>query len=285
MPRNYMLVFAAIWPFSGMEMTGMIAVLRAGGDGKMGLICDIFSMWMFTIPLAAACAFVFRLSPYLVVSIIKFNIAIEAFVGIWENSYKKMDAKSYKMMYNGSMNKKAENQRRKLCIFKRISESGPAHGLIKIIKIFNQEEGGLQSELKRGSSRSSIIRRQWSFPWLPAEAAETRRQQRHPRPKRPPEEAAKETEAEKKDDAKETEAVKGGEEINKRIAYVVGNLGDKSFNDSGESGNERFKRKGLKGLHRPSRLATRSKADEWEDMILDVIDEGYYYIVASLHLH
>ena len=61
--------------------------------------------------------------------------------------------------------------------------------------------------------------------------------------------ATKETEAEKKDDAKETEAVKGGEEINKRIAYVVGNLGDKSFNDSGESGNERFKRKGLKELH------------------------------------
>ena len=29
--RNFMLVFAAIWPFSGMEMTGMIAVLRAGG--------------------------------------------------------------------------------------------------------------------------------------------------------------------------------------------------------------------------------------------------------------
>lgn len=58
-------------------------------------------------------------------------------------------------------------------------------------------------------------------------------------------EAAKETEVEKKDDAKETEAAKGGEEINKRIAYVVGNLGDKSFNDFRRSGNERFKRKGL----------------------------------------
>lgn len=81
--RNFMLVFAAVWPFSGMEMTGMIAVLRAGGDGKMGLICDIFSMWLITIPLAAASAFLFHLSPYLVVSIIKFNIAIEAMVGIW----------------------------------------------------------------------------------------------------------------------------------------------------------------------------------------------------------
>ena len=64
-------------------------------------------------------------------------------------------------------------------------------------------------------------------------------------------EAAKETEAEKKDDAKETEAAKGGEEINKRIAYVVGNLGDKSFNDSGEE-----KRA---GTARPSRSATRPR--------------------------
>lgn len=81
--RNFMLIFAAIWPFSGMEMTGMIAVLRAGGDGKMGFICDIFSMWMITIPLAALCGFVLGLSPYVVVSIIKVNIAIEALVGIW----------------------------------------------------------------------------------------------------------------------------------------------------------------------------------------------------------
>ncbi len=81
--RRFMLIFAAIWPFSGMEMTGMIATLRAGGDGKMGLICDIFSMWMITIPLAAAAAFVLHLSPYVVVTIIKINIAIEALVGIW----------------------------------------------------------------------------------------------------------------------------------------------------------------------------------------------------------
>lgn len=81
--KNFMLIFAAIWPFSGMEMTGMIAVLRAGGDGKMGFICDIFSMWLITIPLAALCGFTLGLSPYLVVSIIKVNIAIEAIVGIW----------------------------------------------------------------------------------------------------------------------------------------------------------------------------------------------------------
>ena len=81
--RNFMFVFAALWPFSGVEMTGMVGVLRAGGDGKMGFICDIFSMWMLTIPAAAVCAFFLGGSPYLVVSIIKVNIAIEASVGVW----------------------------------------------------------------------------------------------------------------------------------------------------------------------------------------------------------
>ena len=79
---NFMLIFAAIWPFSGVEMTGMVAVLRAGGDGKMGLICDIFSMWLLTIPAAAVCAFFMGASPYLVVAIIKANIAIEAIVAV-----------------------------------------------------------------------------------------------------------------------------------------------------------------------------------------------------------
>lgn len=80
--RTFMWIFAAIWPFSGVEMTGMVAVLRAGGDGKMGLICDIFSMWLLTIPAAAVCAFWLGVSPYLVVAIIKFNIAIEAIVSV-----------------------------------------------------------------------------------------------------------------------------------------------------------------------------------------------------------
>lgn len=92
-------------------------------------------------------------------------------------------------------------------------------------------------------------------------------------------EAAKETEAEKKDDAKETEAAKGGEEISKRIAYVVGNLGDKSFNDSGEVGMNVLREKGWDC--KTIEVGDPSKADKWEDMILDVIDEGYYYIVAS----
>ncbi len=81
--RWFMVIFALIWPFSAMEMTGMIATLRAGGDGKTGFITDIFTMWLITIPLAALSAFVLGLSPYIVISIIKFNIVLEALVGIW----------------------------------------------------------------------------------------------------------------------------------------------------------------------------------------------------------
>ena len=81
--RWFMVIFAVIWPFSAMEMTGMIATLRAVGDGKTGFINDIFTLWLITIPLAALGAFVLDLSPYAVISIIKFNIVLEALVGIW----------------------------------------------------------------------------------------------------------------------------------------------------------------------------------------------------------
>ncbi|MEG0216024.1 MAG: MATE family efflux transporter, partial [Hungatella sp.] len=80
---KFILIFAFIWPFSGLEMTGMIATLRAGGDGKTGFISDIFTMWLITIPLASLGAFALGWSPVVVIAIIKFNIVLEALVGIW----------------------------------------------------------------------------------------------------------------------------------------------------------------------------------------------------------
>ncbi|MCD8371014.1 MAG: MATE family efflux transporter [Clostridiales bacterium] len=79
----FVVIIACIWPFSGMEMTGLIATLRAGGDGKTGFICDIFTMWLITIPLAALCTFVLDWPPYIAIAIIKFNIVLESLVGIW----------------------------------------------------------------------------------------------------------------------------------------------------------------------------------------------------------
>lgn len=80
---RFMVIFALIWPFSGLEMTGMIAALRAGGDGKTGFISDIFTMWLITIPLASLGAFVLGWPPMAVIAVIKLNIVLEAFVGIW----------------------------------------------------------------------------------------------------------------------------------------------------------------------------------------------------------
>ena len=79
---QFMAVYAVIWPFSLLEMVGMIAILRAGGDGKTGFYTDIVSMWLTTIPLAAAGAFAFGWPPMVVVTIIKLTIVIEAIVGI-----------------------------------------------------------------------------------------------------------------------------------------------------------------------------------------------------------
>lgn len=80
--RQFMVVIACIWPFSLLEMTGMIGILRAGGDGKTGFYSDIVIMWLLCIPLAAAAAFLWELPPVAVVSILKAIIALEAIVGI-----------------------------------------------------------------------------------------------------------------------------------------------------------------------------------------------------------
>ena len=80
--RQFMMVIALIWPFSMLEMVGMIAILRAGGDGKTGFYTDIVAMWLTTIPLAWLAAFVLKWPAVAVVAIIKTTIIIEAVVGI-----------------------------------------------------------------------------------------------------------------------------------------------------------------------------------------------------------
>lgn len=64
-----------------------------------------------------------------------------------------------------------------------------------------------------------------------------------------------------------------------RIAYIVGNLGDKSFNDSGEEGMKTLRGEGWDC--KTVEAGDETKADKWEDTILDTIEDGYQYIVAS----
>lgn len=41
-------------------------IFRAGGDSKFGMICDIFDMWVYAVPLGFLAAFVFKLPPMVV---------------------------------------------------------------------------------------------------------------------------------------------------------------------------------------------------------------------------
>ena len=68
-------------------------------------------------------------------------------------------------------------------------------------------------------------------------------------------------------------------DVEKSVAYIVGNLGDKSFNDSGETGMAQLREMGwdCKTID----AGDETKADKWEDTMLDAIDEGYHFIVAS----
>lgn len=92
------------------------------------------------------------------------------------------------------------------------------------------------------------------------------------------------TTAAAKEDAKATEAATtaapaGDAEIDKTIAHVVGNLGDKSFSDSAETGMAALRNEGWDA--KTIEVGDATKSDKWEDAILDVIDEGYHYVVAG----
>ena len=41
-------------------------IFRAGGDSKFGMICDIFDMWVYAVPLGFIAAFVLKLPPMVV---------------------------------------------------------------------------------------------------------------------------------------------------------------------------------------------------------------------------
>jgi Na+-driven multidrug efflux pump len=60
----------------------MVAILRAGGDGKTGFYTDLVVMWMICIPLAWMAAFRWHAEPWVVVAIIKSIIALEAIVAL-----------------------------------------------------------------------------------------------------------------------------------------------------------------------------------------------------------
>ena len=57
-----------------------------------------------------------------------------------------------------------------------------------------------------------------------------------------------------------------------KIAYIVGNLGDKSFSDSGEAGMNVLREEGWDVY--TVETGDASKADKYEDYILDALDQA-----------
>lgn len=62
-----------------------------------------------------------------------------------------------------------------------------------------------------------------------------------------------------------------------KIAYIVGNLGDKSFNDSGEKGMNTLRAEGWD----VKTIETGEAADKYLDFIYDALDQGYKYLAGS----
>lgn len=80
--RQFISLIALIWPFSMLEIVGMIAILRAGGEGRVGFFTDLVVMWMICIPLASYLAFFLKAAPWIVIASIKLIIVLESIIGI-----------------------------------------------------------------------------------------------------------------------------------------------------------------------------------------------------------
>lgn len=79
----------------------------------------------------------------------------------------------------------------------------------------------------------------------------------------------------------ESEKPNGGDATSKgKIAYIVSNLGDNSFNDSGERGMEVLRSEGW-DVMKTIETGDASNADKFDDTIRDAIEQGAEYLVAS----
>ena len=64
--------------FISISSTGIIGVLRGGGDTKYALYIEIFALWCVAIPAAYFCAFVLKLNPVLIYLVMKLDEPIKS---------------------------------------------------------------------------------------------------------------------------------------------------------------------------------------------------------------
>jgi putative MATE family efflux protein len=75
-------VMAMVTFFSGWEVVGLVGILRGGGDARTGFRTDCVAMWLIAIPLGALATFYFKLSPIVVIALLKVDMPIKATVGL-----------------------------------------------------------------------------------------------------------------------------------------------------------------------------------------------------------
>ncbi|MEA5050921.1 MAG: MATE family efflux transporter [Oscillospiraceae bacterium] len=80
--RQLLPIMAAVTFFNAWEIIGLVGILRAGGDAKTGFWTDIVTMWMIAIPLGLLAAFRWKLSPVLVILLIKADMPMKSIVGL-----------------------------------------------------------------------------------------------------------------------------------------------------------------------------------------------------------
>lgn len=67
---KYIIYISALSLFGGSINTVLICgIFRAGGDAKFGFICDTIAMWAVSVPIGLICAFVLKLPPLVVYTI------------------------------------------------------------------------------------------------------------------------------------------------------------------------------------------------------------------------
>lgn len=85
-----LMLFINAYYVLGMSLNTMLicGIFRAGGDVKYGLICDLFAMWGYAVPIGLICAFVLKLPEMWVYFILYLDEFVKIPVNLWH--YKKM---------------------------------------------------------------------------------------------------------------------------------------------------------------------------------------------------
>jgi Na+-driven multidrug efflux pump len=77
------IILSCSYPFKAFNMSMIIGVCRAGGDTVFGVIYDLAFMWLVSLPLAAAAAFLFRAPVWFIYLLIIIEDPLKLTLGLW----------------------------------------------------------------------------------------------------------------------------------------------------------------------------------------------------------